>query len=56
MKTIREIQKYFPNVRSEKARIMDKKSIADDDSYESIKIYTQRELLVGKSGIMKSKL
>lgn len=47
MNTVREIQNYFPNVSSEKAKIIDqniKKSIADDDSYDSIKIYVQREL------------
>lgn len=46
MKTIHEIQKYFPNVSFEKAKVIDqkiKKSIADDDSYENIKIYVQRE-------------
>lgn len=47
MATIREIQKYFPKLSREKVEIIDrniKASIANDDSYENIKLYVQREL------------
>lgn len=47
MKTICEIQKYFPCMSMEKIEEVDrniKKSIANDDSYDSIKLYVQREL------------
>lgn len=47
MATVREIQKYFPKLSCEKVVTIDrniKKSIANDDSYESIKLYVQREL------------
>lgn len=45
--TIREIQRYFPKLSREKVEIIDrniKTSIANDDSYENIKLYVQREL------------